>query len=383
MRQKIKDFFIPHEGNDYSPHSLQTAAMVGMAALVLITFTLANVQSLMLLSSQWMTGAVLPSVIVDMVNEARAESSLGQLTRNPLLDAAAQMKAEDMAKNQYFAHFSPSGVSPWYFFDKVNYNFVNAGENLAIHFTDTKELMAAWMASPTHRANILNGAFTEIGIGMASGEFEGFQTLYVVQFFGTPAATSPQVVSPVEGGDTFSPSSEVQLATTEVSQQVLEEAGETPKDTEENAVLSESVSITESVEIQPANQIPLTVTQAVTQLTEASSSVVAQTDMSDNEITVYSTLMTTTTGAVPAVVSPVQDMQISSWFARLFTQPQTVLFFAYIAIGLFVFVSLALSVLIEIRRQNIPQIGYSIALLLLMVGLFQLHNIFTSGATVL
>ncbi len=117
--------------------------MLGMLCLVVLSFTATNILSLVWMGSQWMVSTVLPAVIVELTNQEREQGSLAELRRNPLLDEAARMKAEHMAQNQYFAHYSPDGVSPWFWFGRAQYNFVHAGENLAIHFTDSEEVVNA------------------------------------------------------------------------------------------------------------------------------------------------------------------------------------------------------------------------------------------------
>jgi hypothetical protein len=104
-----------------------------------------------------------------------------------LLTVAAQDKANDEATKGYFAHTSPQGLTPWYWFQQVGYNFDYAGENLAVNFSDSEDVTTAWMNSPEHRANILNTDFTQIGIAAAQGVYEGEPTTFVVEEFGTPA----------------------------------------------------------------------------------------------------------------------------------------------------------------------------------------------------
>ena len=70
---------------------------------------------------------------------------------------------------------------------KAGYDFSSAGENLAVNFSDSKDVIDAWMNSPEHRANILSNKFTEIGVATAMGTYEGSQVVFVVQEFGTPA----------------------------------------------------------------------------------------------------------------------------------------------------------------------------------------------------
>lgn len=128
---------------------------------------------------------VVPEVLWQLENQKRSELGLNELVINETLQKAAQEKAEDMAQNSYFAHTSPEGKTPWYWFKKVGYDFLYAGEILAVKFKSAESVEKAWMNSPTHRANILNGRFEETGIGIAKGVYKGVETEFVVQMFGT------------------------------------------------------------------------------------------------------------------------------------------------------------------------------------------------------
>ncbi len=130
--------------------------------------------------------SVMPNVLIDLANNFRSENNLNKLTPSPLLEEAARLKAEDMAKKGYFAHTSPEGIDPWYWFEKVGYDFVYAGENLAVNFYDSKTLHQAWLESPKHKKNIVNKNFTEIGIATAKGVYKGKEAVFVVQLFGKP-----------------------------------------------------------------------------------------------------------------------------------------------------------------------------------------------------
>lgn len=368
MRKHIKDYFIPHEGNDYKPHSLQKIAMTGMVAMVLLSFTLANVQSFLWVASDWMVSTVLPAVIVELTNNERADDSLGQLRRNASLDEAARLKAQHMAEREYFAHFSPTGVSPWFWFAEAQYNFVHAGENLAIHFTDSDEVIDAWMDSPTHRANIMNGNYTEIGVGTAEGEFEGYKTIYVVQMFGAPAA------APAVAGSVISVAQAAEVEAT-----IIDELVSVPIVTSnETDVLAEAVEITEDVVLVEADPAPVAVAVQDEALPDTEKTVETYT------VTEFSSFMSTSTGAIPASIDPTELLPTdnSSHFLGILTQPQFILLLAYMTIGTVVFVSLILSVFIEIRKQHPVQIAYSLALLLLMFGLFKIHELLSAGVVV-
>lgn len=110
------------------------------------------------------------------------------LKTNPVLVAAAQAKANDMAAKGYFAHVSPEGLDPWHWFKEAGYSFDYAGENLAIDFSDSADVERAWMNSMAHRENILNSRFSEIGIATAEGLYQGHATIFVVQEFGAPSS---------------------------------------------------------------------------------------------------------------------------------------------------------------------------------------------------
>lgn len=138
---------------------------------------------------------VYPATIVTLTNTDRKDNGLGILSVSPTLQAAAQLKANDMAKYGYFAHTSPTGITPWHWFEAAGYNFVYAGENLAINFDESVDVQRAWLNSPTHRANVLSSNFTEMAVATAHGTYKGEPTTFVVELFGTPAI--PKVVAPV------------------------------------------------------------------------------------------------------------------------------------------------------------------------------------------
>lgn len=372
MRRKIVDYFIPNADNDYKPHSLQRAAVLGMAVMVLLSFSLTNLQSLVWISSDWLVSTILPAVIVDLTNEERADEAVGTLRRNPLLDRSAQLKAEDMAAKGYFAHESPTGETPWFWFGEAGYNFVHAGENLAVHFTDSGEVVKAWMGSPTHRANIVNGNYQEIGIGTAKGVYEGFPTIFVVQHFGSPVATVPN--SP--------------LLLPEVAAAAPAVVVEEPLTTSE--VLAESVDIVEiiAVEAPPEPPVQALVTTAepdvpVSESEPVTTLVTTSTEAHADEAPVM-TFVSTSTGGVPASLEPATPPTPaqSTWWGALLTRPQLVLEFLYVLSGGFVLVSLLLAIVIEIRRQEPVQIAYALVLLGLMYGLYELHVALTSGALI-
>lgn len=164
------------------------------AGLLSIAGSFSFLQTEKLLSGDEHVAAVYANALVLLANYDRTNADLPDLRENPLLSQSAQLKAEDMAKNSYFAHTSPTGVEPWVWFREAGYPYLHAGENLAIRFVDTFKVHRAWMDSPDHRDNIMGAQYQEIGIGMATGLYQGRETLFIVQHFGTtrPGLTTPE-----------------------------------------------------------------------------------------------------------------------------------------------------------------------------------------------
>jgi len=123
-------------------------------------------------------------------NVERGRLGLVPLKYNELLSQAALSKAQDMFSNQYWAHTSPSGREPWYFIKHAQYYYKVAGENLARDFDTTPAMVDAWMNSPTHRANIVNPRYRDIGIAVVDGRLFGVETTLVVQMFGAVSSTA-------------------------------------------------------------------------------------------------------------------------------------------------------------------------------------------------
>jgi len=96
-----------------------------------------------------------------------------------------------MFAKDYWAHNAPDGTKPWSFILAAGYNYLHAGENLARDFTNPQAVVDAWMASPTHRDNIMNAHYQDIGIAVVDGQLGGVETTLVVQMFGTPQSTAP------------------------------------------------------------------------------------------------------------------------------------------------------------------------------------------------
>ncbi|MEI6810893.1 MAG: CAP domain-containing protein [Candidatus Nomurabacteria bacterium] len=181
-----KHLFIPHEGNEYRPHFFRELSII-LILIVSIFLLGVSFGSSFFIHKTVLGSSVASSVLVDLTNNSRIAYNEQPLTINTKLQHAAFLKGQDMSSLGYFAHESPTGVTPWYWFKQAGYTFLYAGENLAINFTESNDVESAWMASPKHKENILNTNFREIGISTVEGLYHGNPTTYVVQMFGTPA----------------------------------------------------------------------------------------------------------------------------------------------------------------------------------------------------
>lgn len=163
----------------------------GLASSILIS-------SLVFLSSFNLAYAseITVSKVIELVNQARNKEGLAGFSENEILSKVARDKIEDMIKNNYFAHTSPKGVTPWSWYEKEGYDYKYAGENLAINFLTAEGQQKAWMDSPTHRKNIMNPQFQEIGVAVAAGEINNQMAIITVQEFGTLAGEEGKANKP-------------------------------------------------------------------------------------------------------------------------------------------------------------------------------------------
>ncbi|MFC8827269.1 CAP domain-containing protein [Streptomyces sp. NPDC057137] len=109
--------------------------------------------------------------VTTLVNSERSKAGCEPVSANAQLATAALRHSQDMAAKDYFDHNSPDGKDPGDRITAAGYRWTTYGENIARGQQTPAEVMEGWMNSPGHRANILNCAFKEIGVGVhdASG----------------------------------------------------------------------------------------------------------------------------------------------------------------------------------------------------------------------
>ncbi len=191
-----KNNFIPHKGNKYHPRALHYRALLAYSILAILLKAAATIALIALPSSSLFATEISQKSIVALTNAARSASGLNTLEVNDKLTRAAQAKAQDMLNNQYFAHTSPAGIRPWDWIKQTGYTYLYSGENLAVHYETAEAVQDGWMASPGHRANILNPHYTQIGVAISNGAFEGVPTTFAVEMFGDPLPAPTADVAP-------------------------------------------------------------------------------------------------------------------------------------------------------------------------------------------
>lgn len=319
MKNWLKKYFIPHEHNDYEPHVLRHRIIFLLLGLIVFAEFVFLAQILVIFPGIKLYGEILRSVLIEETNNDRLSDDLPILKTNLLLTEAAQEKANDMAQKGYFAHTSPEGITPWYWIDKVGYQYIYAGENLAINFSDSKDVVDAWMNSPSHRSNILNGNFTEIGIGVAKGAYQKKETIFIAQMFGRPAqeatAAAPIIPEPIVPKP--SPTSTVSAKNSVISTEQV--SGEK----QQTFVAAENTGRGEP-EVLPIK-------------------------------------------AGNRELENKQDVSISSFFAGIITSPKTRTQYLYLIIAIFISFALILNILIKPKIQR-PRVIINGIILILIIN---------------
>lgn len=184
FKQALKSWFIPGTENDHKPHILRNKAILAFAIVVLV-LKLAVFGLFLYFPNSAYFSAITTDTLMNLINQSRQENGFSPLVTNDKLAQSAFLKAQNMLDQNYFAHTSPQGITPWYWLKQAGYDYRYAGENLAIDFVDAEGLHKALLDSPTHKANILNTKYEEIGIVIITGNFNGKKTTIAVQHFGT------------------------------------------------------------------------------------------------------------------------------------------------------------------------------------------------------
>jgi uncharacterized protein YkwD len=181
---KLHHYFIPHPHNNHYPQSIRPKALLTYTATLIGLKLLVTGILFVTVPNQAFLSQEIINKVHALTNESRLANGASVLALNSNLMEAAQAKANDMVAKGYFSHYTPEGNPPWFFIDKNIYPYEVAGENLAMNFTTAVTVHNAFLSSPSHKKNILDNRFNEVGFAVAHGEINGVQTQVLVEFFG-------------------------------------------------------------------------------------------------------------------------------------------------------------------------------------------------------
>ncbi len=180
----LAHYLLPRESNNHKAHILH-APSLSFIIIALLAYQLAlQAVSGGSINVLGYSSNISVDEIIRLTNEKRKDAGLGPVSQDPLLTQAAQAKAADMINKNYWAHVAPDGTQPWRFFNDVGYKYRYAGENLARDFKDPGAVVNAWMASPSHRENMLSDRYKDIGLAVIDGTLTGTDTTLIVELFG-------------------------------------------------------------------------------------------------------------------------------------------------------------------------------------------------------
>ncbi|PLX21834.1 hypothetical protein C0584_01895 [Candidatus Parcubacteria bacterium] len=181
----FKDYFIPSHSNNHHPKILRKRPLIAIFILALfLKFSLISYLFFIYPNNGQMSEDIQQGVL-NMLNEERVSIGLEPLVLNDALIASATDKAEDMLANDYFAHESPDGRMPWDWVSRRDYPYIYIGENLGMSFTSAASVHKALMNSPSHKKNILNDKYSDVGVIVRRGMINGKETNILVQLFGS------------------------------------------------------------------------------------------------------------------------------------------------------------------------------------------------------
>lgn len=216
----ILHYVAPRESNNFKARLLHTPyLLLATLSLILVQFVITHAPGVPLPQGDVLGYAaqINLSEVIRLTNAKRAENGLPPVTENESLDAAARAKGADMLAKGYWAHVAPDGTEPWDFFRGVKYKYRYAGENLARDFSSASGAVEGWMASPSHRENMLSPKYKDIGVAVVEGSLNGKDATIVVQLFGT-LASEPAVVPVAAAKNTEEPKPAVAQVTEDVPQ---------------------------------------------------------------------------------------------------------------------------------------------------------------------
>lgn len=191
MAHPALSLFVPHSHNNHKAKILWQQSIFILIGLYIMGRSIIDITIGLKPGVLGYASKIDVNQLIELTNNQRLNSGAESVKLNEQLNQAAQAKVNDMFANNYWAHTSPSGTEPWYFVTNSGYKYLHAGENLARDFSTSKDIVNAWMASPTHKKNLLDKRYKDMGLAVKDGYINGVETTIVVQMFGVAQSTKP------------------------------------------------------------------------------------------------------------------------------------------------------------------------------------------------
>ncbi len=186
MKQHIKTAVWAHQENNFVPIALKLPILTAFSFVIALCLFASYLQTYRPEVLGATTVLNQQNIIVEL-NISRQKNGFTQLHPNEQLNRAAQAKANDMVSHKYWSHIAPDGTTPSQWIDDTCYNYSVAGENLARGFSTTPGVMKAWDESPTHRDNMLDSRYRDVGVAIMPSDVYGHDSSIVVLLLAKPA----------------------------------------------------------------------------------------------------------------------------------------------------------------------------------------------------
>ncbi len=349
----FKDYFIPRLGNDFKPKILRIKSLTIIAVALAILKLSVTGYLFFIYPDRAFMAEQMNSRILELTNQSRLDLNLPSLTVDPVLSQAALAKANDMLSQNYFAHISPSGKKPWDWISRNDYPYLYVGENLGMNFSTAESVHNALMLSPSHKRNILNDNYHDIGIAVLSGTIDGQPTNLLVELFGSKKATPTLIaVKPAVTAPSVAKEEKPEVKTEVISTTTNVLSSETKSD--KNTAVTVPSKTSEIKPMEPMAKAP-TETTAQTNLAESA-------EVSPNQEIEHN---------LPPAVTYVSNAKVRpTSLADKFIGWENYINYAVLIIMV---IALLVNIFVKIRIQHKPVIIQTLLVIIFITGLIFLH----------
>ena len=388
MKNFLKKYFIPGDHNSHSPVIFEASSLLIIVIIGSLFLLISAFGKMEMSKGKNFLAEVQAALLIDLTNSSRSSQNLATLKMNPLLTLAAQLKADDMVRHNYFAHIDPGDKekTPWYWFELVGYP-TNAwrGENLAADFYRSEDAHRAWMRSSGHKANILYDRYTEIGVATASGIIDGISTTVVVQMFGGPVNPYQDTTHIGDNINNVIAYLDKEGAPLMISNTAIETAKivktETPSSNSSN-VVSVTTASDKTINIQTAD---LSSTKTATKPISNQSQQTSAKSLS-SESNNSATITSATSRELSSVSREVNSVSFSvlgsadrphiklSWPNFIIMQAPNISLIGISILLLGIIIALIIKIFVNIRRQNIFAIMRGVLIICVLIALLVLNH---------